>query len=288
MTQNDKPENAWTDKAGSNWVKLQARTDAQLEPLGTAVIEALAPRPGERVLDIGCGAGQTLLQLSERVGATGGVVGVDVSEPMLTAAREGVRRAGVSNVELVFGNAATEPLPGPFDVVFSRFGVMFFEDSVSAFRHLRASMRSGGRLGFVCWQALEKNPWVALPLRAVQAILPEQPLPALMTPGCPGPFYFSDPELVRRVLGEAGFEQIAIEAREFSVPLGGAKTLDEAVDFTLELGPTSRFVGDAPKDRVPELRAAVRAALAPLETERGIWSEFHAFVVTARSPDSAQ
>jgi SAM-dependent methyltransferase len=284
MTQNDRPDQAWTDKAGSSWVKLQDRTDAQLEPLGTAVIEALAPMPGERVLDIGCGAGQTLLQLSERVGAKGHVVGVDVSEPMLASARERVQRATHPNIELVLGNAATEPLNGPFDVVFSRFGVMFFEDSVSAFRHVRASMKSGGRLGFVCWQALDKNPWVALPLRAVQALLPEQPLPALMTPGRPGPFYFSDADFARGVLEGAGFEQVEVAAREFFVPLGGAKTLDEAVEFTLELGPTSRFIGDAPKDRVPELREAVRTALAPLESERGMWCPFHAFVVTARSP----
>jgi SAM-dependent methyltransferase len=277
-------ERAWTEKAGETWVRQRDRTDAQLGPLGLAVIEELAPRAGERVLDVGCGTGQTLLQLAERVGSAGHVVGLDVSEPMITEAKARIAKAGATNVELVLGNAAAE-IPGrPFDLVFSRFGVMFFDDSVAAFTNLRSAMKPAGRLGFVCWQPLEKNPWVELPLDAVRKILPDQPLPALLAPDKPGPFYFSNPEFVRGILSSAGFEQIAIEAREFYVTLGGAKTLDEAVDYCLDLGPTARFVGDAPKERIPELRAAVREALLPLATEGGVFSPFHTYVVTAESP----
>lgn len=277
-------ERAWTDKAGETWVRQRDRTDAQLAPLGLAVIDELAPKAGERVLDVGCGTGQTLLQLAERVGSAGHVVGLDVSEPMITEAKARIASAGVTNVELVLGNAATENLRGPFDVVFSRFGVMFFDDSVAAFSHLRRGMKPGGRLGFVCWQPLEKNPWVHRPLAAVRKILPDQPLPALLAPDKPGPFYFSDPEFVRGILASAGFEQIVIEPREFYVTLGGAKTLDEAVDYCLDLGPTARFVGEAPKERVPELRAAVREALSPLATDDGVFTQFLAYVVTARAP----
>jgi SAM-dependent methyltransferase len=277
-------ERAWTEKAGETWVRQRDRTDAQLGPLGLAVIEELAPKAGERVLDVGCGTGQTLLQLAERVGSAGHVVGLDVSEPMITEAKARIAKAGASNVELVLGNAAAEIPGGPFDIVFSRFGVMFFDDSVAAFSNLRSAMKTAGRLGFVCWQPLEKNPWVALPLNAVRKILPDQPLPALLAPDKPGPFYFSSPEFVRDVLASAGFEQIAIEPREFHVSLGGAKTLDEAVDYCLDLGPTARFVGDAPKERVPELRTAVRDSLAPLVTEDGVFTDFLAYVVTARAP----
>lgn len=277
-------ERAWTEKAGETWVRQRDRTDAQLGPLGLALIDKLAPRAGESALDVGCGTGQTLLELVERVTSAGRVVGLDVSEPMITEAKARVAAAGVSNVELVLGNAATEALRGPFDVVFSRFGVMFFEDSVAAFTHLRGGMKPGGRLGFVCWQPLEKNPWVHLPLGAVRRILPEQPLPALLAPDKPGPFYFSNPDFVRGILESAGFQDIAIEPREFYVSLGGAKTLDEAVDYCLDLGPTARFVGDAPKERVPELRAAVREALAPFAKADGVFTPFLVYLVTGRAP----
>lgn len=284
MAEENQAERAWTEKAGDVWVRQRDRTDAQLGPLGLAVIEELAPRAGERVLDVGSGTGQTLLQLAERVGASGRVVGLDVSEPMTAEARARIAQAGVSNVEIVLGNAASHRFDEPFDVVFSRFGVMFFDDSVAAFTHLRNNMKPGGRLGFVCWQPLEKNPWVQRPLSAVQKLLPEQPLPALLTPEKPGPFYFSNAEFVRNILDSAGFERIAIEPREFTISLGGASTLDEAVEFTLELGPTARFIGDAPKERVPELQAAVREALAPFATEQGVFTPFHGFIVTARAP----
>lgn len=284
MAGENEAERAWTEKAGDIWVRQRDRTDAQLGPLGLAVIEELAPRAGERVLDVGCGTGQTLLQLAERVGASGRVVGLDISEPMAAEAKSRIAQAGVSNVEIVLGNAASQSFDQPFDVVFSRFGVMFFDDSVAAFTHLRRNMKPGGRLGFVCWQPLEKNPWVYRPLSAVQKLMPEQPLPSLLTPGQPGPFYFSNAEFVRNILSSSGFEHIVVDPREFTISLGGAKTLDEAVEFTLELGPTARFIEDAPKERAPELRAAVREALAPLATEEGVFTPFHAFVVTARAP----
>jgi len=284
MAQDNEAERAWTEKAGDTWVRQRDRTDAQLGPLGLAVIDELRPHAGERVLDVGSGTGQTLLQLAERVGPSGRVVGIDVSEPMTAEARARIAHAGVSNVEIVLGNAANQRFDQPFDVVFSRFGVMFFEDSVAAFTHLKSNMKPGGRLGFVCWQPLEKNPWVHRPLSAVQRVLPEQPLPALLAPERPGPFYFSNPDLVRNILASAGLERIVIEPREFTISLGGANTLDDAVDFTLELGPTARFIGDAPKERVPELQAAVREALAPFATDHGVFMPFHGFIVTARSP----
>lgn len=283
-TQDDKPQIDWNDSAGQTWVRLQDRTDAQLEPLGQAVIDKLAPAGGERVLDVGCGAGQTLLQLAERVGPEGRVVGVDVSEPLLTRARERAQEARLGQVEFVLGDAATQRFEEPFDVVFSRFGVMFFEDSVGAFRNLRDALRPGGRLGFVCWQAMDQNPWVAVPLAAVRKLAPQQPLPDVLQPGKNGPFFFSDPDFVRSILGDAGFEAIRIEPQEFTARLGGANTLDEAVAFALELGPTARFVAGADASLAPAFRAAVRDALAPFESERGVWMSFHALLVTAARP----
>jgi len=284
MSTQDKADQAWTDRSGAKWVAMQEQTDAQLAPLGRAVLERLAPAPGERILDVGCGAGQTLLELAALVGRDGRVVGLDISSPMLARARERVAEAGLTQVDLVLGDAATERFAHPFDVVFSRFGVMFFEDPAAAFRSLRAALRSGGRLGFVCWQALERNPWADRPLAAVRAVAPDQPLPPLLAPGRPGPFSFADPEHVRGVLSAAGLAQVSIEPREFVGPIGGARTLDEAVDFVLAIGPTARFIAEAPAALAPALRAAVHAALAPFATAEGVRVPFRALVVSARAP----
>jgi SAM-dependent methyltransferase len=275
-------DQAWSDASAAKWVRLQERTDAQLGALGLFVIDRLAPAPGERVLDVGCGAGQTVLQLAERVGSEGSVVGLDISAPMLARARERVSEAGLSRVELVLGDAATQRFERPFDVLFSRFGVMFFEDPVAAFANLRAALRPGGRLGFACWQAPERNPWVALPLDAARKIAPGQALPALLEPERPGPFFFSDPAFVERILSRAGFIEIAVEPRELDAPLGDARTLDEAVDFSLEIGPTARFVSEAEPALVPAMRAAVREALSAFVSERGVCVTMRMLLVTAR------
>jgi SAM-dependent methyltransferase len=276
-----KTDQAWTDASAAKWVRLQERTDAQLGALGVVVIDSVAPAPGERVLDVGCGAGQTLLQLAERVGSEGSVVGLDISAPMLARARERVSEAGLVQVELVLGDAATQKFERAFDVLFSRFGVMFFDDPLAAFANLRAALRPGGRLGFACWQAPELNPWVGLPLNAARRIAPRQPLPALLEPGRPGPFFLSDPAFVRDILQRAGFTAIAIEPREFSAPVGGARTLDEAVEFSLEIGPTARFVSEAEPALVPAMRAAVREALSAFDSEHGVCITMRMLLVTA-------
>jgi SAM-dependent methyltransferase len=274
---------AWKDQAGSKWVQQQERTDAQLEMLGLAAIEKLAPAEGERALDVGCGAGQTLLQLAERVGSRGSVVGVDVSGPLLERARERVVAGGFSQVELVMGDAGSERFERPFDLVFSRFGVMFFDEPVAAFSNLRAALRPGGRLGFVCWQAADLNPWATVPLAAARSVAPAQPPPAIFEPGQPGPFYFADAAFIRRVLEGAKFDAIVIEPREFSSRLGGALTLDEAVDFVFEIGPTARFLAEADPALAPAMRSAVRDALASFVTDDGVRAPMRTWIVTARN-----
>lgn len=273
--------NPWNDRSGSSWARQQQSTDAQLEPFGLAVMDLVAPAAGERVLDVGCGAGQTLLQLAERVGVTGRVVGVDVSEQLLARARERVAEAGLAQVELVLGDAATQRFEAPFDVVFSRFGVMFFEDAVAAFQNLRRALRAGGRLGFVCWQAMELNPAFLAPLAAARRLAPDQPAPKLLDPGKSGPFYFADPALIERTLRAAGFAQLGIEPREFWGLLGGARTLDEAVAFCLDIGPTARFISEADPVLAPAMRDAVREALAPFVRAEGVYMSFQTFLVTA-------
>ncbi|TFG97014.1 MAG: class I SAM-dependent methyltransferase, partial [Myxococcales bacterium] len=139
--------------------------DAQIAPLGVAAMEQARPAPGESVLDIGCGCGQTSVQLKERVGPKGSVLGVDISTPMLERAR--ARAAGLPNLRFTNADAQTHSFDERFDLAFSRFGVMFFADPVAAFANVHRALRPGGRVAVVCWQGIDRNPWLLVPLRAV-------------------------------------------------------------------------------------------------------------------------
>jgi SAM-dependent methyltransferase len=273
---------SFAEKAGEAWVRMQERTDALIDPLGRVAIERLGAVAGEGLLDVGCGCGQTLLELAERVGPSGHVLGVDISPPMLARARE--RIAGRPPIEVALGDAQTYAFaPGAFDAVYSRFGVMFFEDPGAAFRNLRAAARSGGRLSFVCWQALAKNPWAARPLEAVMRLLPESAMPDMLREGRPGPFFLSDPARVRAILGAGGWKDVSLEPVEMPLHLGGAATLDEAVAYSLQIGPAARAMADALAALKPALEAALREALAPFAGARGVFLDGAAFVVTARA-----
>jgi len=238
--------------------------------------------PGERVIDVGCGCGDTTIALGRRVGPAGRVLGIDVSAPMLERAAETARAAGVANVRLENADAQTHRLsPSAFDVVYSRFGVMFFTDPVAAFTNLRAALRPGGRLAFVCWQALLENPWLFVPLRAAAQHLTLPPPPA---PDAPGPFAFADPERVRGILARAGFGDIVLEELHTTLTLGGGGTVDQAVRFLTEgVGPVSGVLREADPAVRPTVAAAVRAAIAPFHTPQGVRMGSAAWIVTARS-----
>ena len=265
---------------GARWVEVGPRIDAQLEPLGLGAIERAVVRAGEHVLDVGCGCGQATLQLAERVGATGTVVGIDISEPMLARARERAVEAGLENVEFHRGDAQTEPFPeSRSDLIFSRYGVMFFADPEAAFANLRAALRPGGRLVFVCWQELGKNPWLEQPLDAALAhVPPPEPAPA----GSPGPFAFADANRVRGVLENAGFEQIAFESLEQPILVGGGGTVDETASFVLEFGPAARLLEGVGSDVRQRVRESITRVLEAHADVDGVHLGSASWIVTAR------
>jgi SAM-dependent methyltransferase len=238
--------------------------------------------PGERVLDVGCGCGQTSLQLAERVGASGSVTGIDISAPMLARARERAAEQSLRNLRFLEADAQAARLgAGVFDLVFSRFGVMFFADPGAAFANLHGSLAPGGRIAFVCWQELARNPWMAVPMRAAAQHLQLPPPPP---PDAPGPLAFADPERVRGILTGAGFREVAIEPLEGRLSVGGSTSgPEQAAQFLLEAGPLSRALRDAPAASLPRIAAAVREAIAPFATPNGVMMGYGAWIVLARA-----
>jgi SAM-dependent methyltransferase len=272
----------WNDESGPKWVALQQLLDEQIAPLGLAAMERAAVRTGEHVLDVGCGCGQTSLQLAERVGAGGSVSGVDISAVMLERARERATSSGLENVSFTTADAQVHDFEaGRYDLVFSRFGVMFFSDPVAAFANLRSALRPGGRLAFVCWQEVGRNPWMLVPVMAVAAHVTMPPPPE---EGAPGPFAFADPARVRDILAGAGFVDIEVAGREGTLALAGEGDVDAAVDFVVQLGPAGRLFREAHADTQAKLRTAIREALVPYATPDGVVLGCATHVVTATAP----
>jgi len=274
----------WNENSGERWVRHQSLLDGMIEPLGTLAMERTGVSSGERVLDVGCGCGQTCLQLAERVGPDGTVRGIDISHPMLERARERARQQGLDQVSFENADAQIHRLePSSTDLVFSRFGVMFFADPGAAFANLRDALASGGRIAFACWQALDRNPWLLVPLGAVAQHVP---LPERPEPGAPGPFSLADPERLRQVLDNAGYRGVQIEAEQRELVVGGRGPLDQAIDFIFQIGPLAtilREAGERGTELLPVLREAVREAVLPYTSAEGLRMPSASWIVTARA-----
>jgi SAM-dependent methyltransferase len=252
----------WNGPGGERWVADQARMEAMLAPVADALIAHASVRPGEVVLDVGCGYGVTAIMLARVVGPTGRVIGLDVSAPMLELAR--ARSAGITNIEWIEADATTYGfVPGSVDLVFSRFGVMFFGDPVAAFANLRRALRPEGQLVFACWRTIEENPWIQVPAKAVFAHVPPPPRPG---PDDPGMLSFGDPARVARILADAGFGTPRFTKLDLTIDLGGGGGLDDATEQALSMRPASQILLDQADSVRAAVAASVRAALAPYVT----------------------
>lgn len=273
----------WNEISGPKWAELGDTIDEQIAPLGLEGIDAAAPRPGERVLDVGCGCGHTTLELAARVGAEGSVVGADISSPMLDEARRKAAQSNASNVDFIQVDAQTHDFePNSFDVLFSRFGVMFFADPVAAFSNMLGALRPGGRMVFVCWQEITRNPWMFVPAGAAAKHVQMPPPPDLAGPG---PFAFADRERVVDILSRAGFAQAEGRALDRQVCMAAGLDLEQAARFIMQMGPAGAALREAGPEVIEAAAASVQEALRPHMTERGIEMDASAWIFSATRAD---
>jgi SAM-dependent methyltransferase len=271
----------WNDRAAVTWTAFQERLDTLFEPVTALALDAAAPTPGQHVIDIGCGCGATVLALADRVGPTGEVLGLDVSEPMSARARERIAAAGLSNVRVVVSDAAVHAFPAAgTDLLFSRFGVMFFADPLAAFANLHRTMRPGGRLLCVAWRTLADNPWFLVPLQAAGALLPAQP-PA--DPEAPGPFAFADPDRTLRIFQNAGWEDVTLTRHDVAMRFAAAGQVESATEFATRVGPLARALADESPETQSSVRSAVAEALKAYDGPTGINLTGSIWLIAARA-----
>ena len=271
----------WNGALGQRWVAMQREIDRIVVPFGDAALKAAAPQPGERVIDIGCGCGDTSVEIARIVGEAGAVLGIDVSQPMLEVARLHCARANWAHLSFCDGDASEAELPANIDLLFSRFGVMFFSQPSQAFSHLRRSLRQGGRCVFVCWRAPRDNAWAMAPLSAARTAMGVTPAPA--DPDAPGPFAFADEERLRAILSGAGFGDIDVQRFDSAIILGA--TPRSAAERALQIGPVSRFVRELGAEHLPIILDAVERALALLAAPDGhVRLNGSTWIVSATNP----
>ena len=280
-TPNAAQQHYWNTVAGPRWVGFGGAVESRVREANGPLLARAAPQPGENVLEDGGGTGATTVPLAAAVGERGHVLGVDITAPMLAVARRRVAESGLANISLLLADAQAYAFEsGRFDLIVSRFGVMFFADPTAAFRNLCSAARPGGRLCFACWAPLADNPqWLVAYDIALRHLGPPVP----KDPRAPGPLAFSDPDYVRDFLTAAGFTDIEIRRKQLDII--GASPEAEA-EFAVTMGPSGRLIDEKQPD--PATREALKreivAAYAALVKNGELRLPATTFLVAARRP----
>lgn len=253
----------WNGDAGKRWAQEDDMMANLLRPVCAALLDHASVESCGRALDIGCGGGSQSLMLAQRMQGGSSVLGVDISAPMLEVAQSKVKETGSETASLEFLQADASSYAfdaGSFDLLFSRFGVMFFDDPLQAFTNLRQALADDGRLAFCCWQSMKNNDWTLLP---VQAALAHVEKPEATDPNAPGPFAFADPERLRSILAGAGFSDIEIVPHVIDVSFGKGAGLAESVRELAGIGPVSRLLVGVDEAVQQKVFTAMEEVLAP-------------------------
>ena len=276
---------AWDGPLFDSFVKFRHIVTTGLGAHGNEALRLNPPQEGERVLDVGCGFGDTTQQIAGLVGPSGEAVGVDAAAKFIDAATQEAKDAGVGNASFLVADVQTDPLNGPYHRAFSRMGTMFFVSPVAALRNVRESLVPGGELCMVVWRRREDNLWLYRAQQIVEAIVqkPEE----YDEPTCgPGPFSMANADTVTDQLMYAGWENISLHRCDIEI-LGG-NDLDQALDLVMSIGPAGeilRLQGDRAAHLVPQVETALREGLAEYQREDGsIWSMASTWIVTANAP----
>jgi SAM-dependent methyltransferase len=267
----------WNTSSGRLWVEMQDVLDRLFAPFEAMLIAEAFPREGGRVLDIGCGAGATALAMARRLGPQGLCLGVDISGPLVAAAQARADAEGLTSAAFVQADAQTHAFaPGSFDAVISRFGVMFFDDPVAAFAHVRLALRPRGQLAFAAWRSPAENPFMTAAARAAAPFLPPLPAPA---PDAPGQFAFADEGRVRRILDASGWTDVAV--RPVDVPSSIAEK--DLMAYGTKLGPVGLALRDAKEPVLGRVTEAVREGFRPYVQDGAARFTAACWLVTARA-----
>ena len=276
MASNEQQIEYWNGRVGQRWAAQQERIDWNLAEVTEAVIPFARAKPGEHILDIGCGCGTATLMLARAVRPNGSVAGVDISAPMLAVARARAH-SGQADIPFIEADASAYDFQPTFDLVFSRFGVMFFADPFAAFANIHKAVAPKGRLAFVCWRSMPDNMWAAAPFAAAKHLLPPQEAP---DPYAPGPFAFADGARLTDILSRAGFHDVALTKFDGAMNMGD--TAAEAANEALNIGPLARAAAELDDAARAKILDVVATAMQKFAGPRGIAPAAACWLVSAK------
>lgn len=283
---NDVVVEAWNTILFDKFVRFRHLLIDGLAAHSDAALDRHPYPAGARVLDVGCGFGDSTLKIARGVGPSGAAVGVDCASRFVHAAEDDARAAGVANASFVVADVQADDLRGPYDFAFSRFGTMFFPLPGAALANVRRSLKPRGEFTMIVWRRREENPWLHEAEQRVRAIVPVVAHEDTDQVHCgPGPFSMAGPDMVSTMLRAVGYDRIAFERFDADICIG--RDMDEAIAFAMALGPAGeiiRLAGDEGVRRGPQVEAALREALAPFVRADGVWGPSSTWIVSARSP----